>query len=475
MHADRIRRHISEEVGITSLTIATVAVIVFGVLNPRGYGRALALGGATPVGAALVVGAVAVPTFYAVAIGALVGVGLGLLRATDTSARGQFLPVPASRQLVLLVVLSVLVTLTAPLLFDGLAVLNPSGAAATLRAGVLTKSNLAQIAYLVLSVVVVAYLARSRWTGPELIGTAVGLATLLSFWSWTHTSAGVPFPVGVFDNSPAFAFIQTAPGGLLRVRGIFSEPAGLATSCLVTIAYAVSRLWSVRGLRRLGLLVVGSMALFLGSISTSTTFVVAGVALAVIAILVGTATFVLRRGSLSRAAVAALCAAAIASLWLLPVVANAIGQQVSDKVSSSSYTDRSSADSFSYDLVVNTFGFGTGLGSNRASSFVASLLSTVGVVGALLLLAAVVTLVRRGWGVRQARPAVWALTALLICKVVSGPDLSDNSGVLWMSLGVLAHAAVNVDVRRARRFVTASGSVPGGPDGAVTQRVIPSG
>lgn len=443
-----------------------MAVVVYGLLNRHGYGRALALGGATPVGAALVVGAVAVPTFYAVAVGALVGVALRVLQGARATPGAQFLPVPASRPLTLLVVVSVLVTLVAPLLFDGLAVLAADGTTNTLAAGVLTKSNTAQIVYLLLGVTVVAYVARSRSTGPGLVGIATCLATVLSFWSWTHTRTGVPFPEGLFDNSPSFSIIETLPGGGLRVRGIFSEPAGLAASCLVTIAYCASRLWQVHGFHRLVVFVVGAMALWLGSISTSTTFLVAGIVLVAVAACAATATFVVRGGSLSRTVVAALCVAAVAGLWLLPYVANIVGAEIDDKVASSSYADRSSADSRSYALVLDTFGFGTGLGSNRASSFAASLLSTVGVVGVVLFVVAVVTLVRRGAVVRGARPAAWALVALLIAKVVSGPDLSDNTGVLWLSLGVLANAALRADTARQRAVaVGAARPLPGDPEG----------
>jgi hypothetical protein len=229
-------------------------------------------------------------------------------------------------------------------------------------------------------------------------------------------------------------------------------------------------MWHVHGLRRLGLFVVGAAAAFLGPISTSTTFLVAGVALVAVAALVNTASFVFRERGLSQAAVLVLCAVAIASLYVLPYLANVIGQEISDKVETTSYTDRSGADSLAFDLVIETFGLGTGLGSNRASSFVANLLSTVGVVGALLFAVAVATLIRRGWAIPHVRPVVWALVALLIAKVVSGPDLSDNTGVLWMSLGILAHAVLTSDARPApaatvadairRRSSGRRGSVP---------------
>jgi len=391
-----------------------------------------------------------VPTFYAVAAGALIAVAL---RHVSDQSGAVPPPVPASRSLVLFTVVSVLVTLVAPLLFDGLPVLTPAGPESTLVAGVITKSNIAQIVYLVLGVGVIAYLARSEGTRPEIIGTAVCLATLLSLWAWSHTASGIPFPVGLFDNSPTFVYQGLLPGGKPRVRGIFSEPAGLAASCLVTIAYCASRMQQVQGLRRLGLLTLGGVALFLGSISTSTTFLVAGMVLSVLAVVAGIASFVLRRGSMTTGATVVLCGALIASVWLLPYIANTVGQQVEAKLGTSSYADRSTADSISYGLVIDTLGLGTGLGSNRASSFAASLLSTVGVVGTALFVTVVIVLVRRAWTVPRVRPVIWALAAALIAKVVSGPDLSDSTGILWLSLGVLAHAILTDESETRNRAI----------------------
>ncbi|PWJ55126.1 hypothetical protein SAMN06264364_10447 [Quadrisphaera granulorum] len=425
---------------MTTLTLVTVAVIVYGVMGRRGYGRALALGGATPVGAAAVAGAIAVPTFYAVAVGAAVGVMLRFLRRAQEPER-ELPPIPGVQPLVLLVPVALMVTLLAPLFFNGLPVLLPSGADAQLSAGLLTKSNIAQIGYLALSVCVVVYLARSRYTGPEVVGIAVCLCTVFSFWAYLGT-LGAPFPRGFFDNSPAFTFQETLPGGQPRVRGIMSEPSGLAASSLMTMAYTASRVRSVRGWHRTGLVFCFAMALYLGLIATSATFFVAGVVVAGLAVAIAAVQFVLRRGPLSQVTATVLCLAAIASLWVLPALSNFLGLIVSDKVDSSSYEERSGADSYSYELVWNTYGFGVGLGANRASSFAASLLSTVGVVGALLLVATLWIVIREAWPNKRYRPVVWTLLALLVAKVIAGPDLADTSGVMWMSLGVLAHAAL---------------------------------
>ncbi|SDN55347.1 hypothetical protein [Geodermatophilus sp. DSM 45219] len=440
---------------MTSLTLITVAVVVFGVVNPRGYGRALALGGATPVGAAVVVGGIAVPTFYAVAIGAAVGLVVRLLLRTRSQERLPDPPAPGVRLLVAFAAWAVLVTLLAPYLFPGLEGLTPNGGR-RLDPGLLSQSNIAQSVYLVLGVCVVVFLSRSRWAGPEVIGTAVGVPVVLSLWAYLGTF-GVPFPAGFFDNSPNFAFIQTAPGGVERFRGILSEPSGLGGTCLVAIAYMSARARQVQGARRVGVLAVVAVAAYLGFISTSATFVVAGVVLVVIAGLVSVARLVLRRGPLSLASFSLAWVAAIAALWFLPLLVNLFEQVVDDKVASDSYTQRSGADSYSFGLVWDTFGLGMGLGSNRPSSFVATLLSTVGVVGAALFVAVVWVLLREGYALGRARPVVWALVGVLITKVIAGPDLNDTNGLTWMSLGVLAHAALSA--RRARASTSGATAV----------------
>ena len=141
------------------------------------------------------------------AIGAAVGLFARLVHRTSRFTRTDDPPVPGVLPLVLLVPWAFLVTLLAPMIFDGLAVLNPTGADRRLAAGVVTHSNIAQNAYLFLGVCVVVFLSRSRHTGAQLIGTAAGLATLLSFWSYLHRF-GVPFPEGIFDNSPFFPMPQ---------------------------------------------------------------------------------------------------------------------------------------------------------------------------------------------------------------------------------------------------------------------------
>ncbi len=428
---------------MTVLTVLTVIVVIYGVLTPKGYGRALALGGATPAGAAVAAGTTAVPTFYAVGLGTVVALGMRLLGTGASAPRPRLRLPPGVSLLVAFLAWSVLVTILAPQIFAGTAVLTPAGAG-TLRAGVVTSSNVAQVAYLVIGVCVVVFLARSRHTGPEIIGLAVGATVVLSLWRYV----GVAFPSGVFDNSPSFAFIETAPGGGERFRGILSEPSALAASCLVATAYMLPRAAQVRGWRRAGALAVAGIAAYLGTISTSATFVVAAVVVAAMAGSVFLVAFSLRRTRVSAVAALGVCAAGLAALAVVPGVAAFVNSTVEEKVTSSSFGERSGANTASYQTFLDTFGVGTGLGANRASSFLPGLLSTTGLIGTLLFAAAVITLLLRSLPDRRYLPVIWALLAMLVLKIVAGPDLSDSSGVLWMSLGLLSRAALQVESRR---------------------------
>lgn len=447
---------------MTTLTLLTLVVIAYGVAGRRGYVRALALGGSTAAGAALVAGGTAVPTFYAVAMGAAVGVFLGTLRCGPLPATTRRRLPPGGAMLVVFFAWAVLVTVVAPFLFDGLPVLSADGSPRVLGAGTVTTSNLAQIVYLALGLCVFVVVARSPFSGPELIGLAAGLTTVLSAWRYL-SDLGVPFPSGVFDNSPAFAYVETDVGGAERFRGILSEPAGLALSSLVTASYMFSRAVRVRGSHRVGVLSVAGLAVLLGAVSTSATFVVAGMVLLVIAGLWLGLGFVLRRSSFSAVSSVLLCLVVIAALWFLPLATAFVQTTIDDKVSSSSFEDRGSSDTGSYDIFFDTYGVGAGLGSTRGSSFVPSLLSTVGIPGTLLFGLVVVGLIVRAASVREYRPVVWALAALLVVKIISGPDLSDSSGILWLSLGLLARACDAPREPPDEQFLHPRGSTWSGP------------
>ncbi|WP_084125892.1 hypothetical protein [Demequina sp. NBRC 110054] len=446
---------------MTILTLSTAIAVIYGLVSRR-YERALAIGAITPAGAAVVAGGEAVPTFYAVALG-----GLGLLSWQWFARRGapanpRLTQIPGIPLLLLLFAWSVIVVVVSPMLFPGLYTVTENQTLVV--AGDLAPSNFAQLIYLALSIVVVVLVARSATTGPGLLAIPLGVGIGLTFWRYLSVTYGVPFPEGVLDNSPGFKYIETAPGGGLRFRGITTEPAALAMSAAAAAAYFLSYAAALRGWRRAASIAIAAIAIQLGLVSTSATFLVVGAALAALAV----GAFVWRvlspRFTVSPRALLIALGAVGVGLIALPALVAQFTSLVDEKVSSSSFTDRSWADTESFKVFVETWGIGLGLGNVRASSLVYTLLGAVGVVGAILFVGAVLSIALPALGLTGYAPVMWALTATFIGKAISSPGLSDSSGVLWLGLGILAHgllaAGHGTGTMLPRRAAASASGVP---------------
>ncbi|WP_375401447.1 hypothetical protein [uncultured Amnibacterium sp.] len=438
---------------MTVLTITSLVLVVLGGGTRLGWPRALALSGATPAGAALVLGDIAVPTFDFVALFAIVAFALRALRPRDRLA-DMLPPVAGLQPLVLFGLWSVMITLIAPVLFEGMAVTGPDiGAIHFLNSAIQpATSNIAQLAYLSIAVAAVALVARDRATAIDAVGLVFIASTLLSFWALLGRDFGVPFPVGVFDNSPAFRYIDSAPGGAERFRGIFPEPAALATVSLATIAFLVAYLPRSRGRLRTGAVVVLGCAIWNAAVSTATTLIISGLLLALLALGFFGVRFFLSGLRVGPGLIVVMCVAGSMLVLALPTLANALATTLGEKVDSTSYDQRSFADNFSYGLVLQTFGLGVGLGSNRPSSFLAALLSTTGIVGTALFIVALAVVLVQAAPIRSVSPVMWAFISLLISKIISAPDLGDPTGLTWLCLGVLSHAVTQRDAEAASSF-----------------------
>lgn len=402
--------------GLLALVIAAVGVVR---RHDRAIAIALGAGAGFPASAGVVVAGVTVPVFTCVA---LVAAGVWLM------GRGPATRSLATGVLLAFVAWSTAVTVIGPWAFRGIPVLLP-------RLGVdqqihspsalaFSVSNLAQAAYLVSTAIAVLFLVR---TG--------GAQTALLVAAWTGTTASAARDalraVGADVVGPVVDTLDVAYAvvGDTRMRGVFAEPSELASFSLGVAAMATVLVATSHGRSRRGALVLAVLALVNLATSASGTAVVASgiVAAAMLVVLVvrftgnggrGTPWIVL--GSIA-SAVAVLVAG---SRLTAPMVAI-----VQDKIGSQSYDARTAADAIGLRVFTETWGFGAGLGSNRSSSFVVTLLSTVGVPGVMLFAVLVVVLVaglRRG----ASLAAVTGLLAVLAAKSISIPDLS--TPLLWL-------------------------------------------
>lgn len=431
---------------VTPLGILFFALAAIFVWTRTGYVRLMAVGGGLPIGVALVIGGQPTPVFYTLAIGVCVALVVRvILERPDRSRLEQRRHRPGALALVLFTAWAVFITALAPTIFAGIPVLISRGGIdeQLLDPGTLdyTVSNLAQVGYLLIGVGTVFFLARSPAATPGLLGITLGVVTVLSFWRLLSIQFGLPFPAGFFDNSTAVRIIESTSSGEARFRGIFSEPSGLAAVSLTAMVYFSMRLKHLTRSQRWIAVAILVMAVANAGFSTAGTFVASGLILLAALAIAAVSGFVMRRAKVSPFVVAASFVGLAGAVFFIPIVIDIINGVISEKVASSSYGSRTGVDLFSYRLTLETWGLGVGLGSNRPSSFLAMLLSCVGIPGTVLFAATMFQLMRAAWVKPEYRATVWALISVLISKVLAGPNLSDPSALLWITAGVLAHAS----------------------------------
>lgn len=418
------------------LAFVSLLVLVVAAVRHQGLALPIALAGGVPLGVAFIVGG------NGMAVGSL----FGMLALVSVVLR----PGPWVRGgigwLYAFTAWAVAITAVAPGLFRGTLVLPGSLGIdqAILTPAELTysKSNFAQVIYLILGVAVVVYLMRSPTTRSDLVGWALGLTVGLSFLKFAMTKTGLPWPDGLFDNSPNFRYIDTTSTGDQRFRGILSEPSGLASTCIVALAFFVPFVLQVKGRARAWGSAVIAMAVVVLTVSTATTAVVGGLVVLTAAALWQIGRFTVGRRRISPVALASTLSLIALGILVLAIVGGPLVRSmtsgVQDKLTSTSFSSRSGADHFSYHLLLESGGLGLGLGSNRPSSFIPMLLSCLGVVGLVLFIVAMANICIPAWRLHDVRPTIYAILALLLVKCVVGSDL--NAPVLFIGLGVCAHA-----------------------------------
>ena len=347
---------------------------------------------------------------------------------------------PGRRTLLLFGLWTTALSLLGPIYFAGILVLDP-------RSGIddevqfpslltFNVSNFAQVVYLLLALSMVIYVGRLPDVSPQLVSVGFAIGTVLS-------TLRLVLPQGLarelLDTSPSIRYINTTPDGQERLRGVFSEPSALATfsiTALVFFALSTSRLTGKQ--RGFSVVMAGWCLVNLG-LSGSGTALVGGLIVTALLISQGLSRFFSGRTAWSSPAVFASFVLVPVLIVVLPLLYGSANGAIGDKVQSTSYVARSSADLFSLDLFVRTLGIGVGLGSHRPSSYLAMLLACTGLIGTVLFFLSLVRLVHGAYRLPDFQPSAWALVALVVTKCVAGPDMSEQP--MWMLVAVCANAA----------------------------------
>jgi hypothetical protein len=294
-----------------------------------------------------------------------------------------------------------------------------------------TSTNIFQGFYLLLNLGLVIVVARLTALGAVdlrnvLRGLAWGaaIAAGLGLYQLVAHHSGLPWPKEVINsNTGVGQFPEQMAGSIKRLTATFWEPAGLSFHFVGTIGIflAGGLAWP------LGLLV-----LLVQLLSTSS---VGYIALALLAVV-----WLLASSAAPRHKVAVLLGCVgMAVVFVaadLVLSGGAITKEmIIDKASSSSGVNRGHANQLALQTFVESWGFGVGVGSARASSFVATLLATTGWLGMLTFGAFVFTLLRgllRSPGA-DARALAFGLSGFLIVWTIAIPDI--GQALFWVVAG----------------------------------------
>ena len=308
-----------------------------------------------------------------------------------------------------------------------------------------TSTNIFQAFYLVLNLGLVIVVARLTALGAvDLRSVVRGLAwgaaisAALGLYQLVAHHAGLPWPREVINsNTGVGQFPEQMAGSIKRLTATFWEPAGLSFHFVGTIG-----LFLAGGLAwPLGLLV-----LVVQLLSTSSVGYVALALLAVVWLLASRAAPRHKLAMLLACVVAALaCVAADLALSGGAVTR----EMILDKAGSSSGVNRGHANVLALRTFAESWGFGVGVGSARASSFVATLLATTGWLGMLTFGAFAFTLLRgllRSPG-PDARALAFGLSGFLIVWAIAIPDI--GQALFWFVAGAAVGQLLRQDLQAA--------------------------
>jgi hypothetical protein len=263
--------------------------------------------------------------------------------------------------------------------------------------------------------------------------------------------AGWSYPYAVFNNNPnnlnGSQPLDQQIDDLTRISSTFAEPMNSGSFLAAAAAgWLASYLRGERGIRALVVLLA---VVFVLLQTTSTTGYVALVVM-LFPLLIYFNPLAKRPVSTqpsffkgwTTVALTALCVIGLAVI-LVPSLSSALVRVTVDKSEGMSFLSRVAADQQSWAIFKDTYGLGVGLGSNRPSSLIMTLLSTVGILGTALfamVLYRVAKLFPGRWAPSALQMSFWSLVTLVVASM-GVPDI--NRPALW-ALFIVVAAQLNV-------------------------------
>jgi hypothetical protein len=283
-----------------------------------------------------------------------------------------------------------------------LGVLVVSGAAQSFRGGIYTKKAYMFAFYFLVAMVVTQFLC---------------------------STLGIEFPYALLQNHPGKTMqIVDTGDAASRYAGTFTESssAGHVLVCF-TMGFLAAQVKFGRSLIH-GLIGLGTIFL------VRSTGAMAGIGITLIILLLRHPLFrfpfhvnLIR---LKRIALLAIIVIVILGAVIFSPLRESLIDLTLNKHEGGSFVNRVASDVYALNLFVTTRGIGVGMGSNRPSSLITSLLSTVGIIGLVLFLLTYFKLLSNA---ALNHPELqWAGLAYFLCLATSGPDY--DAPWIWVFL-----------------------------------------
>lgn len=418
------------EITLVGLVFVPAGILAF-VLNKQVYLFILSASAGLLSTAAMTVDGTSFTPFHLLAIPAVI-------TATMRWLGGYTVRHKALRTLTLFTTWSLLITVFGPLLFKGIAVLNPRGGidaeVDAPSALTFTESMFAQSAYLGIGAGLVLYVSQQRHLSAGVLTPCFLFASIASVIALAPAAQNVI--QSQFHNFATMMYSEWET----RHRGTFSEPSNLAVFSIAALVYALWRLREDKVSSKLAavvILVLATTNLYASSSGTAALSIV--VLVFFLAAVHAYGFFFMGKKLPIGTVLVGLCI--IVVLVAPNPLTNEISSIIWDKSDSTSFENRTASMFFSFDLMLQTFGLGVGLGGNRPSSLLALLLSCTGIVGTFLFVVFVWRALAPLWKMHEWQVVGATTLAILVCKVVSDPDLS--TPLMWLCIALAVHAGVH--------------------------------
>lgn len=409
--------------------------------------------------AAIVIGEIGVPMY---AFSQIVIISIILLKIIYT--KKQIFAITKKEKLVYLIlgtffILATFNALLLPIAFEGTMVFNPKvGIDVQYGEGnqtalMFSLSNIAQLVYLFLNIltfiILVNYAKIKSFTAIKRVLNLLFIVALFfsSYQLLSFLVIKIPFIDSLLYNNPSYYIGNNQQYSLFhRINGPFLEPS-MAGSFFAAFSTAFFFVYS----NKIGIIFFFLSIVFLLLSTSSNGYLTFIFAICIILILNFTYSISNKYYKVSQSSIIII----LLSIFLLVIsfvvffdkIVNIYDFVIASKGQSDSFIHRLFADKYAFTILLETYGFGCGLGGNRPSSFIPSLLSNMGIIGVSLFIGLIIIVFKSALhhiGNNDIKFLFILFLSIFISMIIAISDLSYS--YFWIFSSLLLGATLNKNI-----------------------------